>query len=113
MGYIKDPKGIDFEVIPQTKPDPETDRLVSEFLAKEKLKNRKAKDKMVAKAKEIIQRYEASRALVCLQEPQSGYNKEPIENDLIRQISDLTKEEAKEVSGFIRKLKLKDKNTIY
>ena len=109
MGYIKDPKGVDFEVIPLTKPDPEADRAFSEFLAKEKLKNRKAKDKMVAKAKEIIQRYETSRTLGYLQEPQSGYNKEPIENDLIRQISDLTKEEAEEVSEFIRNLKAKGK----
>jgi len=109
MGYIKDPKGVDFEVIPLTKPDPEADRAFSEFLAKEKLKNRKAKDKMVAKAKEIIQRYEASRAIGCFQEPQSGYIKDPGEDDLIRQISDLTKEESKEVSEFIRNLKAKGK----
>ena len=106
MGYIKEPKGIDFEVIPRTKPDPEADRLFSEFLAKEKLKNRKAKDKMVAKAKEIIQKYEASRAIVTLQEKPSGYGKEPWKDELIMQISDLTKEEAEKVSEFIRNLKL-------
>lgn len=38
MGYIKDPKGIDFVVVPQTKPDKEADRLVSEFIRKDKLK---------------------------------------------------------------------------
>ena len=32
MGYIKEPKGVDFTVIPQTKPDPEMDRMVSEFI---------------------------------------------------------------------------------
>lgn len=111
MGYIKEPKGIDFEVIPQTKPDPEADRLFSEFLAKEKLKNRKAKDKMVAKAKEIIKNYEASLTQVSVQEnPPSAYKREPCEDDLVAQISDLTKEEAKEVSEFIRNLKAKGKS---
>jgi len=38
MGYIKDPKGIDFVVVPQTKPDKEADKLVSEFIRKDKLK---------------------------------------------------------------------------
>ena len=38
MGYIKDPKGIDFEVIPRTKPEIEADRLFSEFIRKDKLK---------------------------------------------------------------------------
>jgi hypothetical protein len=34
MGYIKD-----FVVIPQTKPDIEADKLVSEFIKKDKAKN--------------------------------------------------------------------------
>lgn len=111
MGYIKEPEGIDFTVVPQTKPDPETDRLVSDFLAKEKLKNRKAKDKMVAKAKEIIKKYEASHMQVSVQEnPPAAYKREPGENDLLVLISDLTKEEAKEVSDFIRNLKAKRKS---
>lgn len=38
MGYIKDPKGVDFVVIPRTKPDIEADRLFSEFIRKDKLK---------------------------------------------------------------------------
>ncbi len=36
MGYIKEPKGIDLVVVPQTKPDKESDELVSEFIRKEK-----------------------------------------------------------------------------
>lgn len=38
MGYIKEPKGIDFVVVPQTKPDKEADRKVSEFIRNDKLK---------------------------------------------------------------------------
>ena len=60
MGYIKEPEGVDFVVIPRTKPDLESDRLFSEFIAKQKLKNKNAKTKMAAQAKEIIRRYEAS-----------------------------------------------------
>ena len=83
MEYIKEPEGIDFTVIPRTKPDPVADRLFSEFLAKEKF-------------------YETSRAFVSLPEPPSGYKREPWVDDLVAQISDITKEEAKEVSEFIR-----------
>lgn len=42
MGYIKEPKGVDFTVIPQSKPDIEADRAFSEFLSKRKLKNKRA-----------------------------------------------------------------------
>ena len=47
MGYIKEPKGIDFTVIPQSKPDIEADRMFSEFLSKRKLKNKRASIKKV------------------------------------------------------------------
>ena len=59
MGIVKEPNGIDFVVVPQLKPDKEADRLVSEFIAKAKLKNPKARAKIVAKALSIIQKYEA------------------------------------------------------
>jgi hypothetical protein len=36
MGYIKEPKGVDLVVVPQTKPDKEADELVSEFIRKDK-----------------------------------------------------------------------------
>ena len=61
MGYIKEPKGIDFVVVPQTKPNPEADRQVSEFIAKYKLKNKASMERTAAKAKEIIRKYQASR----------------------------------------------------
>ena len=38
IGHIKEPKGIDFVVVPQTKPDKEADRKVSEFIRNDKLK---------------------------------------------------------------------------
>ena len=62
MGTIKEPQGIDFVVVPQTKPDKEADRLVSEFIRKEKQKNPKSRAKIVAKAKAILQKYEASHS---------------------------------------------------
>ena len=36
MGYIKEPKGIDLTVVPQTFQDKEADELVSEFIRKDK-----------------------------------------------------------------------------
>ncbi len=36
MGHIKEPKGIDLVVVPQTKPDKEADKLVSNFIRKDK-----------------------------------------------------------------------------
>ncbi|MDP3912793.1 MAG: hypothetical protein Q8R96_03545 [Bacteroidota bacterium] len=76
MGHIKEPKGVDFTVVPQTKPDEETDRLISEFLRKQKLENPKERAKIEAKAKDIIRRYEASRGMVEVAIV-SGYIKEP------------------------------------
>ena len=64
MGHIKEPKGVDFTVVPQTKPDIETDRLVSEFIRKRKLENPKERAKIEAKAKDIIRKYEASQGLI-------------------------------------------------
>jgi hypothetical protein len=43
MGYIKEPEGVDFVVVPQTKPDPEADKITSEFLAKYRSKNKKSR----------------------------------------------------------------------
>jgi hypothetical protein len=60
MGTIKEPQGIDLIVVPQTKPDKEADRLVSEFIRKVKLKNPKSRAIIVEKAKAILQKYEAS-----------------------------------------------------
>jgi hypothetical protein len=60
MGYIREPKGVDFTVVPRTKPDPEGDRLFSEFLKEYKAKNKASIGRTVAKAKEIIRKYEAS-----------------------------------------------------
>jgi len=47
--------------VPQGKPNPEADRLVSEFIAQHKQKYKSARAKMVTKAKEIIRKYEALR----------------------------------------------------
>ena len=41
MGYIKEPKGIDLVVVPQTKPNKEADKLVSDFIKKDKLRKKK------------------------------------------------------------------------
>lgn len=76
MGYIKEPEGVDFTVIPQTNPDKEADRMFSEFIQKRKLKNPKTRAKIEAKAKDIIQKHEASMGLI--KKPKvSGYIKEP------------------------------------
>jgi len=40
MGHIKEPKGIDFVVVPQSKPDKDADELVSEFIRKDKLQKK-------------------------------------------------------------------------
>ena len=61
MGYIKEPKGVNFVVVPRTKPDPEADRLVSEFIQAYKAKHKVSIARNVAKAKEIIRKYEESR----------------------------------------------------
>jgi hypothetical protein len=74
MGYIKEPEGVDFTVIPQTKPNNEADRMFSEFIQKRKLNNPKTRAKI--EAKDIIRRYEASRGMVETAKV-SGYIKEP------------------------------------
>lgn len=45
MGYIKEPKGVDLVVVPQTKPNKEADKLVSDFIKKHKKRNRQAIEK--------------------------------------------------------------------
>ncbi len=45
MKYIKESKGIDLVVVPQTKPNKEADKLVSDFIKKDKLKRKKAQAK--------------------------------------------------------------------
>ena len=48
MGYIKEPKGIDLTVVPQTKRDQEADELVSEFIRKDKAEKKSVLKKKVA-----------------------------------------------------------------
>lgn len=48
MGYIKEPKGIDLVVVPQTKANKEADKLVSDFI-------RNDKSKMKARMKKKIE----------------------------------------------------------
>ena len=52
MGYIKEPKGVDFTVIPQTKPDKEADRMLSEIIRADKLK-RTIREAKTSKKKEV------------------------------------------------------------
>ena len=40
MGYIKEPEGVDLVVVPQTKRDPEQDKIVSEYIRKYKLRQK-------------------------------------------------------------------------
>ncbi|GEM_PF-2481123 len=111
MGHIKEPEGIDFTVIPQTKPDKETDKLVSEFIRKRKLENPKERAKIEAKAKDIIRKYKASRGLVETTEV-SGNIKEPKGVDFT--VIPRTKpdeETDRMVSEFIQSYKPKNGNT--
>ena len=62
MGYIREPKGVDFTVVPRTKPDPEGDRLFSEFIKAYKAKHKVSIARNTAKAKEIIRKYEESHS---------------------------------------------------
>lgn len=55
MGYIKEPKGVDFTVIPRTKPDKEADRMLSEIIRADKLK-RAAKEAKLSKKQEVTHR---------------------------------------------------------
>lgn len=45
MGYIKESKGVDLVVVPQTKPDKEADKLVSDFIRKDKSRKNARKKK--------------------------------------------------------------------
>lgn len=54
MGYIKEPKGVDFTVIPRTKPDKEADRMLSEIIRADKFK-RTAKNNTKKESKETSQ----------------------------------------------------------
>jgi hypothetical protein len=48
MGHIKEPKDIDLVVVPQTKPNKEADKMISDFIKKDKLrKRRKLVDKVL------------------------------------------------------------------
>lgn len=40
MGYIKEPDGVDLVVVPQSEPNPEMDKLVSEYIKREKNKKK-------------------------------------------------------------------------
>lgn len=109
MGYIKEPEGVDFTVIPQTKPDNEADRIFSEFIQKRKLKNPKTRAKIEAKAKDIIQKHEASRDLI--EKPKvSGYIKEPKGVDFtVMPRTNPDEETDRMVSESIQSYKLKNK----
>jgi hypothetical protein len=54
MGYIKEPKGVDFTVIQRITPDKEADRMLSEIIRADKLK-RSAKNRTKKVAKETSQ----------------------------------------------------------
>ena len=45
MGYIKEPKGIDLVVVPQSKPNIEANNAVSDFIAHDKLRRQTAQAK--------------------------------------------------------------------
>ena len=111
MGHIKEPEGVDFTVIPQTKPDKEADRMFSEFIQKRKLKNPRERARIEAKAKAIIRKYEASRGLI---EPAivSGYIKEPKGVDFTV-IPQTKPDEAADrmVSEFIQSYKTKNRSS--
>ena len=110
MGHIKEPEGVDFTVIPQTKPDKEADRMFSKFIQEQKLKNPKERAKIEAKAKDNIRKYEASRGLIETTEV-SGYIKEPKGVDFT--VIPRTKPEEETdrmVSDFIQTYKPKNEN---
>ena len=110
MGHIKEPEGVDFTVVPQTKPDIETDRLVSEFIRKRKLENPREWAEIESKAKEIIRKYKASRGSMEVTEVSENI-KEPKGVDFL--VIPLTKpdEEAdRMVSDFIQNYKPKNEN---
>jgi hypothetical protein len=51
MGYIKEPNGIDLVVVPQTEPNKEADKLVSDFIKKAKLRKKLLKKRKIQTAK--------------------------------------------------------------
>lgn len=110
MGYIKEPEGVDFTVIPQTKPDKEADIMFSEFIQKRKLRNPKERARIEAKAIDIIRKYEATRGLI--ETPKvSGYIIEPKGIDFTVIPRKYPDEEADlMVSEFIQSYKTKNRN---
>ncbi|MBA4407807.1 MAG: hypothetical protein Q8S54_02310 [Bacteroidota bacterium] len=110
MGYIKEPEGVDFTVIPQIKPDKDADRMFSEFIQKRKLKNPKTRAKIEAKAIEILRKYEVSRGLIETAIA-SGYIKEPKGVDFTVISQTKPNEEAdRMVSEFIQSYKPKNRS---
>jgi len=61
MGYIKEPKGI-YLIIPPSKLTQKEADEISDFIQKDKLKNKNTKDKMVVKALKIIKKYNDDHA---------------------------------------------------
>lgn len=57
MGYIKEPKGV-YLIIPPSKLTQKEADEISDFIQKDKLKNKNTKDKLTVKALEIIKKYE-------------------------------------------------------
>ena len=56
MGYIKEPKGVYLIIHSSKLAQKEADE-ISNFIQKEKLKNKNTKDKLTAKALETIRKY--------------------------------------------------------
>ncbi len=61
MGYIKEPKGVYLAIPPSRLTQKEADE-ISDFIQKDKLKNKNSKDKMVVKALKIIKKYDDDHA---------------------------------------------------
>lgn len=61
MGYIKEPKGV-YLAIPTSKLTHKEADEISDFIQKDKLKNKNSKDKMVVKALKIIKKYDDDHA---------------------------------------------------
>jgi len=57
MGFIKEPKGVYLAIPPSKLTQKEADE-ISDFIQKDKLKNKKSKVKMTAKAQKIIKKYD-------------------------------------------------------
>lgn len=61
MGYIKEPKGVYLAIPPSRLTQKEADE-ISDFIQKDKLKNKSSKDKMTTKAMKIIKKYNEDHA---------------------------------------------------